>query len=86
MHIKEKTRFTIQAVTNIQSLNKLSLQRAVKLLLKIVPILMYNLEMPWEHLRENSIKTLESVKATHLEKGLRVSRFTPLPLVYVLTT
>lgn len=61
--------FAIQAVTYIQSLVKLSLETAVKRHLKIVPVLMYDLEMPWEHLRKKNLKTLKSVEATLPRKG-----------------
>jgi hypothetical protein len=37
-----------------------------------------------EHLEENGLKTLESMKATYLQKALRISRYI-LWLVYVLT-
>jgi hypothetical protein len=70
---------------DIQRLSKLLLETAMKVFyVKIVPILTYILTMIWEHLEENSLKMLESVKATYLKKALRVSRFTPLRLVSVL--
>jgi hypothetical protein len=46
MNFREKIIFAIQAVANIQSLIKLSLETGVKLHLKTVPVSMYDLEMP----------------------------------------
>jgi hypothetical protein len=72
-------------VADIQSLSKLSLETALKLFdMKIVPILTYGLEILWEHLGGNSLKTLECMKAIYLKKALRVSRCTLSWLVYIL--
>jgi hypothetical protein len=62
MHIKEKAASAICAMADIQSLSKLSLETAIKLFFKIAPILTYGLSILWEHLGENSPKTLESEK------------------------
>jgi hypothetical protein len=71
MHIKEKLLTAIRAMADIQSLCKLSLGIAIKLLnLTTVPFLMYGLIMIWEHLWENNLKML-GVKVIHLKTALR---------------
>jgi hypothetical protein len=64
-------------MAEIQSLSNLLLETAMRLFdIKIVPILTYGLEILWERLGENSLNTLESMKATNLNMALRVSRYT----------
>jgi hypothetical protein len=77
LHIKETAPSTIHAMPDIQSLSKLLLERSMKLLdVKTVPFLIYSLEILWECLGENGLKTTESVKPTYLKKAPSVSRYT----------
>jgi hypothetical protein len=63
-------------IMDIHSLSKLSLKTAKTLFdLKIVPLLMHGLEIPWGCLGENHIKTSEKVHTGYSE-SLWVSRDT----------
>jgi hypothetical protein len=73
LHIKEKTLPAVRAMAHIQSLSKLFLETAMKLFdLKIASSLTYGLTVTLEHLGENSLKVLGSVKPTNLMKTQRV--------------
>jgi hypothetical protein len=55
-----------------------TLGNSILILKYIVPFFTFGLEMLWEHLTENNLKTLENIKVTFLKKVLRASRFTSL--------
>jgi hypothetical protein len=68
---------------NTENLRLLSLQTTIKLVsAKITPILTYRLEQIWVHLTVNDPTTLQNVKATYLNRALRLSSLTAFRLAY----
>lgn len=85
LHTKSRAAAATKAIYDIKSLNRLSLQSAVKLFkAKIVPILTYGIELTWEKLTTNDLRTIEAVKSRFLKAVLGVSKYTKSRLVYEL--
>ena len=52
--------------------------------IKVIPIIMYGIELFWIHLNKNNLARIERVKALYLKRVMHLSKYTPSRLVYVL--
>jgi hypothetical protein len=85
LHIDERVRKAMAAMTTIKSPQKLSLKTALALFdLKVAPTASYGLQIVWRHLRLSDIKSLERTKTTFLKRALGAHRSAKNRLVYAL--
>ncbi|PSN30821.1 hypothetical protein C0J52_17327 [Blattella germanica] len=85
IHAREKAAAATRAIRDIKHLQALSLETALKLFFaKVLPIITYGIQILWQHLKKRELEMWEKVKATFLKRALRVSRYTPSRLVYLL--
>ncbi|PSN36095.1 hypothetical protein C0J52_13092 [Blattella germanica] len=86
IHVKEKAGLAIRAINDINILQEIPLETAMKLFrTKIVPILTYGVHLIWQNLKIKELKEWEKVKAMFLKRAVGVSKFTPSRYVYLLT-
>lgn len=68
VHAKEKAILAIRAINDIDHIQRISLEVAMKLFkAKIIPILTYSIHPIWENLKKKELKEWEEVKATFLK-------------------
>jgi hypothetical protein len=84
-HVRERAAATIVASHGIKNLSQLSIITAMKLFdLKILPILIYGVDITWNHLTKRNLRDIERVKSTFLKRAMCLSKHTPSRLTYVL--
>jgi hypothetical protein len=69
-------------ITHIRALN---LETAITLFrCKIMPIIMYRIEIIWPHLTEKNLSALERIKSLYIKRAIGVANTTRSRLVYLL--
>ena len=77
-HIEDRLAAATIAINCVKNLHRISLNTAMTLFQqKVTPIMMYGLDIIWEHLTKRNLEYIERVKATFLKRALCLSKTTP---------
>jgi hypothetical protein len=85
-HLQERSRKALVAIAALKRIDQLSIDTALKIFkIKVAPIASYGVQVMWQYLTLQNLKSIERTKATFLKRCLGIAKTSRSRYAYVLS-